>query len=141
MTTGRTSRSRCPSWSAAYEVSFGGRSCRLALAEGADRTVDLDPATALTIELVAGRPDGATVPVTMTLSGAGSHHLEARAFNALVTGLPAAVELTGPATRTEHLTVQIKDPSMPWLLAVVPDGRLGNRAETGGTAAPLRPIA
>ena len=124
-----------------YQVSFGGRSCHVLLGDGTSRTLDLDPAETLTIELSAGQADGTVVAVAMTLSGSGRYDLEARTFNARLTGLPPTVNLTGNGTRTDQLIVQIEDPSMPWLLAVIPDGRLSDRAEVGGTARPLQSLA
>jgi hypothetical protein len=37
--------------------------------------------------------------------------------------------------------VNIEDPSMPWLLTVIPDERIEGRTDISGTASPLRPIA
>jgi hypothetical protein len=124
-----------------YQVNFGGRSRQISLSDGSSRTLDLEPAEALIIGLTAGQPDGTAVTLAMTLSGAGRHELQARTFNARITGLPAVVDLTGSGTRTEQLTVEIEDPSMPWLLAIVPDGRLGDRAEVGGTTRPPQSLA
>ena len=73
---------------------------------------------------------GGTVIVEASLSGAGSHQLEVRGFNARVRGLPATVA----APSTERVEVHIEDPSQPWLVVVVPDGRLDDRAEIGGRA-------
>jgi hypothetical protein len=89
----------------------------------------------------AGSPSGNTVTVDLVLSGNGVHQLLARAFNPRVAGPPAQVDLDEATTVMERLSVNIEDPSMPWLLTVIPDERIEGRTDISGTASPLRPIA
>jgi hypothetical protein len=124
-----------------YDVQFGDLSRKLSLPDGVHRELDLDPASVLVIELSAEPPSGNRVKIDLALSGRGSHRLAARLFNARLEGLPSQIDLETQAERHLELSLDIEDPSMPWLLIIVPDERLDDRVEIGGTAQPLREIA
>ena len=124
-----------------YMIRHDNLTRRVALADGTSRTIVLDASTAPVLELHALGTPGVSRELVLTLRGSGRHHLAARVFNADLTGVPELVEIGSRGTHRLRLHLQVKDPTAPWLLMVVPNGRLDDRAELAGTARKLRMIA
>jgi hypothetical protein len=124
-----------------YAIHHDKQTRRVALADGTRRTIELDTSAAPLLELRAVDTTGARRELVLTLKGSGRHRLAARMFNAELAGLPASVEIGAEGQQRLRLTLQMKDPTSPWLLMVVPNERLADRAELAGTFQRLRNIA
>ncbi|MFC0681532.1 glycoside hydrolase family 9 protein [Lysobacter korlensis] len=124
-----------------YDVEFGGKRQRLALADGAAVQFDIDPKQALEL-LVETRPARTgEVRVRITVVGAGVHRLELRVGNADVPDAALECDLPAEGTRTHEFLLTMRKRERPWVLVVVPDGRVDAAVEAFGTAEPLHDLA
>jgi hypothetical protein len=117
-----------------YRVRFGAWERQVSLADGAVRRLTLDPARTIMIELAEEAATGSGTRIALQVMGRGRHQLEARAYNARVAGLPGRVELRGTEPVRFELELTIEDRSGPWILCVVPDGRVEDRVVVDGRA-------
>jgi hypothetical protein len=124
-----------------YTIHHDKQTRRVALAAGTRRTLVLDTSIAPLLALHAVDTSGARRELVLTLRGSGHHRLAARLFNAELTGLPASVEIGPEEFKRLRLILRMKDPTAPWLLMVVPNEKLADRAELAGTFRKLRSIA
>lgn len=121
-----------------YELRQGAQVRPLTLAHAAERQLDLDRALTMTLDVTQSQ--GATITLRLALHGRGHHDLAARMFNGHLSGLPDSVHLEEGKPMTLDLSLVAADTDMPWLLTIIPDGRLADRAECSGAARALLPM-
>ena len=123
-----------------YEVRFGDQHRMLSLAHATSRTIDLDPKAAIAGSLERIGTSGTQVRLRLTLTGSGEHRLTARSFNGKPSGYPDTIDLGG-GKHVSEMVLNVSDPDGMWFVAIVPDGRLGDRIELSGSVKPLRQLA
>jgi len=124
-----------------YEVRYGRAVRNLVLAHAEERLVDLNPVTTISMSLDVAQKYGSTVELRLHLSGAGAHTLRARVFNGVLTGLPERIQLDSHDPKIIVLKLDVVDVEGMWLVAIVPDTKLHDRAEISGSLRNLAEIS
>jgi hypothetical protein len=123
-----------------YTITYGGMVRQMALVDGTSYQLELDPSRAIEMDLSSVSPAGGLVKVAAQVRGSGAHALELRAFNATVDQNQAKLDLGTKGSRTLEWNLRITDPEKPWVMVVIPDGRMADRRELFGTSRKLANI-
>ena len=118
-----------------YEVSVGQWTRRVALADGSDVELNLDPHRALSLTADVEAVDSQSATLTLTATGIGRHALELRAWNAEVTEFPRTVDLRTSPQRVQ-CRIKVRDAAQPWYLLIGPRGSPGERIQVGSKPPP-----
>jgi hypothetical protein len=124
-----------------YTITYGDMSKQMAFVDGTSYQLELDPSRAIEMELSAASPAGGLVKITANVRGAGAHTLELRTFNATVGQKQLKVDLGVKGKETFDWTLRIADPEKPWVMVVLPDGRMADMKEIFGTSQNLPKIS
>jgi hypothetical protein len=124
-----------------YTITYGDTIRQMALVDGKIYQLELDPRKAIEMELSATTPSGGLVKITANLHGTGAHTLELRTFNATVEQKQLKLDLGSNGKRTLDWTLRITDPEKPWVMVVIPDGRMADLRELFGTTQNLQKVA
>ncbi len=116
-----------------YDVEFSGMRQLLVLADGARRELHLDPAHAIDLTVTATPASRGRVDVRIAAAGAGRHRLALRAGNAELPEVGLDCDPSEEGTQILEFSLQIREQDRPWVLVVVPDGRLEAAVESFGT--------
>lgn len=123
-----------------YDVVFGGVTRRISFGNAAARKLHLDPHATLDMRIQIASVADLTVTLKVQLAGAGTHTLQARTFNCTATGLPARVTLRAGEGTELTLALVVAVPEKKWVLVLVPDGNLSDRAEASGKVVDVRTL-
>jgi len=117
-----------------YTITYGGMVKNMSLVDGTSYQLELDPGRAIEMDLTAASPAGGTVAITGQVRGSGAHTLELRTFNAKLDQNQAKLDLGTNGKQTLQWNLRIADPEKPWVMVVIPDGRMADRRELFGTS-------
>jgi len=92
------------------------------------------PAGALDLQLAHETKPGGEVALALTATGAGRHRFAVRAANLTVPQPETTIDLKPREPRTIEWRGKVASPRAPWVVLIVPDGKLADRVEGTGVA-------
>lgn len=98
-----------------YDVRYGSIERQLTVADASSVVLSLDPLRTAILSATSRPTEGGRHQIDLTVSGAGTHELTVRTWNAAVSG-PKQVIATQTA-KTYPISLEITDPSKPWIVA------------------------
>lgn len=116
-----------------YDVKSGHETQNLTLLPGESYRLDLAAGRSLDLKLSADTQGDGKVEIRAVISGKGTHKIALRISNLIVDQPNRTVHLDG-RPKTISWAARTIDKSSPWVVVVVPDGKLNERKEITGCA-------